>query len=337
MIKYQHIDSVISDYLLFTGEDSVDQSVARQVAEDVVRRLQLPEVQSFQIVLCDVVNHKVQLPDSLTKIHQVAFRHNQDQKCKRVQIVEASKRVKGCDITVTTDCPCPPDTPDCGGCEVPENQPIVYDVDEYWLKMHPELFYGHMPHYVRHGGLGNDNLPRSIYHNEFYLIRPATHSFFNADLHVGGCLNLDKDLLANCPVQYQITGRSLTINVPDGQVIISYFAPAMQDGFLMIPDTPDMYELIRTAIEEVTFTRKARKALNPVDRREFMRYVRIFKQDRAVLMGRVREQLRMPQFDQWWTWLIDNYNTFNKKPKDTTFYRREGDNHRSFLTRLTQK
>lgn len=332
MIKFQSIDTVISDYILHTGEDDLNPALAKQVAEDLVSKVSIPDILDFRIVLLEVVNHKVELPSNVRKIHQVAFKENKVKRCKRVQIVEAMEHRAGCDLKVSLDCPC--NTPDCS-CD---SSQIVFDVDRYWELMHPELHYGHMKHYVRHGGLGNENLPCSPYHSQFSLIRPTSNSFFNADLYVGGCLNLNKQLVGDSVIEYSIDGNYLTVNAPDGQILLSFLGVRQVGGNVGIPDTPDMYELIRYGLDEVVFNRKSRLADKISDRRDYRLQARESLALKQKTLIRVKEQFRIPDFNNWWNWLLNNYNTLEKKKgNDRDFYKTTGDGYRGFLSNLTNR
>lgn len=298
------IDAVIQEYIDFVDpKTEVPRQLLIKWANDVLEKLVTTEQYDFKVKLFCVKDYTIKLDDNTKSLAQVAYRPpNEKKKCKRVEIVEWTENTfNGCELNISVECPkC--HSLECT-CEGPE---ITFDADRLFRQAHPELQYGHMDHLRTWGGLGNyDNLPPyppCMFHPEFYLIRPASHDFFNADFHVKGCLNLDEKLMSKVPVNYRVNERTLRINRRDGDILIAYLAAKTdEDGNMLVPNVPDVFEAIRwTLIENMSWRTyyKTRNSQYRVDAQEA-------RQLRLEAMGRAYEVLGTIEPDEFMDTLAD--------------------------------
>ena len=253
-------------------------------------------------------NFKGSLPKDLAEIVQMAFKEDVKTKVRRTEIVEWTQKLydgSKCELTITKDCPkCHEKVTECK-CETPE---VVYNVDRLWELSHPEFKYQHMKHYYRHGGLTNDNQWVSPYHSDFILMKYSHHSFFNADSHIPGCLNLNTRLMANQKVEYKVNNHTIDVNKEKGQILISYLAVRLdEEGYRMIPDLEEVFEAIKwNAIEAMTY-REMNKAATQQERQHYKFLYSDAKRNRIIAMGEAYEVLNTPSYEDWRTFIEQNY------------------------------
>lgn len=335
--KYVSINAGLEEYLSLTDDKGrIDRAYAKKLATSIVKKLTFEDQVEHKVALLDVVDNKVDLPKNLHRIVQVAFKDTTERKVKRTQIVEWMQRnTSGCDLTITLDCP---KCKTSGPCSCNQEE-LILDVDKDYLMAHPELFYGHMKWYYRHGGLTNTNVPISPYYPEFYLIKYARSTMFGADYHIRGCLNLESRLFVNSTVAYVIEDNEyMRLNVQEGQVLLSYFAyKTDEEGFRYIPDLEDIFEAIKYYTEEMMTYRLARK--NVANRVLFQNYLTLSKsakQDKLEAMGRAREKLRTMEFQNFWSFLENNFSkVYSYDDWQEKFNAPERDRYGADMDRLT--
>lgn len=327
------IRTVIDDYLDLTDyQGRLDKNIILKWADDVASKLQFEDNLVHKVVLLPIENFQVRMPDDLNKITQIAFRAPFERKVRRYEIVEWTQKVldgSGCEFKITMDCPKCKQT-DCS-CASPE---VVIDVDRMWEMNHPETKYGYMSHFVRTGGWVNDGHPVSTYHPEFVILRAARHNFFNADHYVKGCLNLDAKLMAKMPYEFLYEPPYVRVNSEKGHLLVSYFANRTEDGYLMVPNIPYVFEAITWFIEERMLYREFRRTRD----NSSLQASRFAMQQKEIAMGRAREILGTPDFHSWWSFMenvtmrnypyYDFYQQMNRKQRDSY------DKEMSRLTRM---
>jgi hypothetical protein len=257
-MKYNLISTrgIISEYLEDTdGDEAPNQVWLRRVASDTVSQLCSHEQMRHKVALIDVKGYKAVLPDNFAYAIQILYRGAEQ--CKeqitRLDVVQWLGQKQDCTIEVNVKCPkCSRPIVECGGCEADEGGKMILNVDElFGTTIPPYLFSGNTKHVVGAAGMMpfKTHIKRNVYDN-FRLIRPAQHSFFNADYHVKGCLNLDKALLSNETVEYGLNDNVLTLNRESGEILIAYFENATdEDGFRMMPDRIEY--IIRTTVGQL--------------------------------------------------------------------------------------
>lgn len=287
MYKYVNIDSVIEEYLDLTDISSrVPKTYIKKLANDVVKKLVFDKSYRHRIEILPVKDNKARLPESLVKIIQLAYRDETPRKIIREEIIEWTSRYDDCELTISLDCP------HCHGTNCSCERPgFIVDVDELWNRSHPELQYGHLGWYYRHGGFSHtNNSPLSFYHPEFSLLKPASSDFFNADYHIKGCLNLDSRLMSNCVKEYRIDPPVIRTNFEEGEILISYLEARVDDeGYRLIPDIPDLFDAIKWYIEAHMLYRDYRRSRQRQDLILFQNAERLKDQAFARTRGKLDE------------------------------------------------
>lgn len=234
-----------------------------ELAENIILNFAITAAQKMQtqkqcehiVKLVRVSNYNAELPSNMFKIMEVAYTSDALWKERYYHLDEVVKytnhRFEECDISLSIDCP---------DCNKEEGRDYVrIEVDDNWRKANSDRKYWNIPYYRGTYGI-NKPLPTSVYHPEFMLAHPAQHRFFGANYHVNGCVNLDKVLLANSPIEYKVENKRLRINMEEGTVLIAYLGiPLDDEGFPLIPNDPDVFEAIFWDVESKMLYRNKRK------------------------------------------------------------------------------
>lgn len=308
MKKFLSINTIAEDVMDFGGYKDLDRNIVKKLANSALRLLEVPSDYIDKIVLLDLEDYKVNLPADIEKIVQVAYKGGKDFKVKRTEIVEWVEKLyngSGCELIISKECPkCHKEQTKCS-CN---NSEIIYDVDANWEANHIEFKYNHMKHYYRHGGLDSTNIVHSPYHPEFTLIKATTHSFFNADSHIKGCLNLNNKLMANCNIEYKIDYPIMEVNRKDGKILMSYLAARVdKEGYRMIPDLEEVFDALKWSIIEALEFREINKSLDPNTRNHHKQMWSAAKNEKTQAMGRVLELVNTPNYEDWISFLDNNY------------------------------
>lgn len=300
--KFTSIKSVIQEYIdLVDPKDNADKNLLKKWANDIIDKLITDQQYEHKVVQLCLDNHSVELPEDFGLIVQVAFRGGEPKKCKRTEIVEwTQKTFDGCELNITLDCPKCHKT-ECT-CETPE---VVLDVDEMWRKSHPEFGYGHNKFMRTWGSFDNTNLPPSMYHPDFKIIKYARHDYFNADYHLESCLKINQALCAHCPIEYNVHDCFIRVNRQEGDILLAYLAiPTDDEGYRKVPDIPDVFEAVRWYLVEMMSWRTYYKTRVPSYRMDAID-AKAYKEQ---AMGRARELLQTPDFGEWKSWLDNMWN-----------------------------
>lgn len=336
--KYHSINSVVEDVIDW-GEytNMIDRVSMKKWANDLMRKLEVPDSYIHKIASIDVEEHKAVLPDDFSKVVQIAFRDESERKVRRTEIVQwVQKSLDGTGCEYVIDKKCPKCSQENSKCECNDTD-IVYNVDRNWELLHPEFKYNHMKHYYRHGGIGNDNKVYSPFHPEFVLMKPSKHNYFNADLYIPGCLNLESKLLTGVNYEYHINEHTVEVNKEKGKILLAYLATRIdEDGYRMIPDIPEVFEALRWyAIESIHF-REINKATNGGDRQHHMTMWQLANAQKTQAMGRANELLNTPDFEDWLVFLEQNlFKMFNDQSFADQLGVRTPDKFNQTMSRLT--
>lgn len=301
-MNYNNINSVINDYLVFTNyQKPLSKSDMRYTANRMLQKLL--DVQQYipKIGLFDVKDYKIKKPTEFYRIIQVSYKNTETKKINVEDIVEYNIKDysnKGCDIKITKECEeCP--SGDCPECD---SQKMVINIDRLWDLSHPEFRYSHMSWLTNYGGLANGPKIRSNYHNEFNLIRCTNDPLFSVATHIKGCTNL-LPICNNSEVEYRVEDNIFRFNVKEGQILLVYLArPVDSQGYLLVPNVPDVYEAIKWAIEENVSYQEWRNG-DPNSKQFYDNA----NNERLKAMGRARAVLRSQSFTEFWKELAPYY------------------------------
>lgn len=255
-MKYPQItpQELVQDYIDSNAslQRDFDEELLLKFATDYSHKLNLAAIEQSveRIVLLPVENYSTQYPSDLRQIVQASYLMDYTDPSDRWRITQVvyDNIVDECDLEVNIKCPdCWPEqkkTMDCGECNYSY---IEVDVDQIWNNAHPELWFGHMKHYLGTSSTVKD-INRSTYHNSFQLMRPATGPYFNMKYHIPTCHNINID----SEVQYRLEqGNKLVVNFEKGMVLLSYLGiPLDDDGNPTIANIPEVYESVGYYLDE---------------------------------------------------------------------------------------
>lgn len=288
--------------------DDLDEDVLMEFTIDAVQRLQTEKTCNHMVSLIPVANYNAPKPADFCRVVEMAYLGDPNWKQGYIQgvyhdevISWTDKNFAGCDVKITVECD------ECHQhiCECGDNN-VVIRVDDEWMRANVERQYWNNPRYVGAYGLNKMGGRGCFYHPEFSLIRPARHKFFGADYHVRGCVNLDKRLLGESPIEYMLENKNVRINAEEGIILMSYLAiPKDEMGFPMVPDDVDVFEAIFWDVESKMLYRNKDKKKNNY------RYFQEAKQYGEFHMRRAKEKINSISPAEWSSILR---NIFKKLP-----------------------
>ena len=241
-----------------------------------------------KIALLTVENYKaLEFPDDFGFMCQAAYNEKPDKPCLIKEVAQwTQKAFDGCDLEINLKCPkC--QKVDCS-CE---SMILEIPMDEMYKQANPQV-HSYMNHYYNHGGIG-DYGTKCYYHPQFTLMKAKTGYFDNINYHINSCINLNTD----CDKAYEIKdGEDLIVNFKKGQVLISYLAwPYDDEGLIMVPDVPEVWEAIVYYIaERIAFS----EFFVDPEQKNRIRW-QLMVEQRAKKIGEARMRLRVPDPDDW--------------------------------------
>ena len=275
----------VREYLRLSGhKGELNKSDILAWTNDAVSRIITDEQLIHKIKVFEVIDYKTELPDDFVNVIQAAYLITED--CVEDLAYEVSKftdRQLGCQVDISLKCPkCHKVKCSCNTAE------IYVDVDRLWRSAHPEHVAAYMQHFYNYGGTNK----KSFYSDRFQLMRPATSSFF----HIKNCVNIDFD----SEIQYTIQPPNLLTNFKEGKVLLSYFAKRTdEDGYLLVPDEPVVFEAISWYIQEKMLYRKYMEDFSMGTYRAWQDAFQL----REKFIARARGQIQIPSPDVWKTFI----------------------------------
>lgn len=291
--NYVGLNSVISDWVEDSGSDSVQESILRRWAMDVVKLVSTDEQLVHRIGLLDIKNTKVRLPDDFKLVCEVAYKQPEPtEECFNVSgRTRVSQWVQntpnGCEIEINLKCP------KCQGTECTCTSPVIeVDIDRIHQAAHPEYYY---KHFTRRSVWGEGI---SVYNPKFILMTPTPKTLRTS--HIPGCRNAKS--VNDCA--YSINQPFLETNRSEGEILLSYMGWMMDEsGDIMIPDHPDVHNAIFYALEFKYFWRKWRNTGE-------LKYARIYKeakQNKREAIGAARSALQIPDHNEFTEWVENTW------------------------------
>lgn len=332
--RFLKLSEVIDDIVSLRDFGHVNIDEVNKISSDFLRKIETDEQLVHRVALLPVKDHSARIPIDHSILLQIAYKPVpilcSQKKIKITEWVENTYNGSGCKYKITLDCP------DCHQEKCDHDGAIAsINIDDIWRQQHPEYEYMHMDHMYRWGGMNKENLPDSIYTNDFQLIKYAQHNYTNADYHIGGCLNLDRKLLSGCEVEYTVHNGVIKVNREAGDLLVAYMGHQLcENGYHMVPDVPEVIEGLKWYFEELMSYREYRRSKQRPDLEAF----KIAQQQRKTLQGVIHELLQTPSYDAWMTFLANNWK---RTIKNENYYgdmnRQSGRTYGNTLDVLTQK
>ena len=302
--KLLSLKYIIEDYAAKTGNYDIKPEDILRFAETGLSRILPGEQFKHYIALIDVKNYSAPKPSNFKYMLQAGYKtyHNSEY-CTSEMITEYTKKIYGTDCKLDVKVNCDKCTDECS------IKRIEVDIDDNWLNRNSHHMYKHMKHYYGYSQLGDNRTCKecsTLYH-EFQLMRRTSNNFFSIKYHIADCINLNYD----SSIEYDINENSIVTNFKEGQILISYLGyPIDDEGYMMIPDDPLVFDAVIQCIEE---------RFAYIDYRRFKdQKSRMFWNDsimlRDILIKKAKARLETPDPDEWemfirnhWIKKVPNY------------------------------
>lgn len=324
------ISNAVNDWIQDSGLDhgAVDEVLLKKWATDVLRWISSNQNLKHRVALLQVENYKAKLPDDFKLLAQAAANPDYSAPCDctatptpsccgnssqpgpasgpprsrredLVQWVQGSLE-KECELEINLICPA------CHETKCTCGSPVVeVDVDRIWEQSHPEIYYRHFDKIGRFGnGPGpwsNGDTKYSYYSPKFKLMKWAGNDFFQLTHFLTKCPNVD---CKGCSNEFQLDLPYIEVDFEKGELLISYLGIYLdENGEMMIPDHPDVFEAIFWHLEHKYLWREYRKTKEPILRQDSQ----IAKQEREQAIGMANGALDIPEFAEFKNWLDNQH------------------------------
>lgn len=298
-VPLKSIRTILEDYADYSGEElQLQESVILKIAEDKAYGLITDEQLDQKVALIDIKDYIGKLPKGLKYIVQAGYVLENECPYTREQLIETTKQIYGtdCKMRINFECPvCHLDKCDCS------SDIVVVEADQMWKDAHPEHNTAHAKHF---SGYGRLNQTGNMYgYPKFQLMRRASGNFFNTPYHIPKCINIDFD----SDIEYNVDPPNIVTNFKKGIVLISYFGYRTDDqGYLMIPDHPQVYDSIFYAIEE----KMAWKAFRKTGEAKWNNLNQIARQRKHTATRAAVNALGSPDPDAFYQFLENHWTKF---------------------------
>lgn len=298
------VSTFIPSYMKRTGirQEDLDDDILLEFAVEAGQKLQSDNSCEHVVCLLPAKNYNAPKPPGFKKIVEIAFknenfRHNRLMYHDEV-ISWTDENFFGCQVKVSVECPkCHEHTDDC----MCKSDSVVIRVDDQWLKNNSERHYWNNPRYVGAYGLNKEGGLGCFYHPEFSLMRPAQNKFFGADYHVKGCMNLDRRLKAQAPIEYKLENKNIRINAESGIILLAYLSiPMDENGLALVQDDVDVFNAIFWDVEAKMLYRIKNKS------KDNYRYSQDAEKKAEFYLSRAKEKVDAMTPQEWYA-MMRNY------------------------------
>ena len=303
-------------------ERDVEVNLIKKWVNDRARVLVTDQQLQPKMALLEVQDYRALLPEDYKWEVQVAFGRKENGCITKEQVVEWSlDTLDGtqCKFNVSLECPkCCERNCSCSTASV-----TMVDVDVLWASSHPETMVSYMRHFVGFGGTTQRGQGYKNPLEHFSIIRPAQNNFFASEAFLTPCNGLGLDNR----VEYSIQHPNIITNIREGQILISYMGVALDnEGWMMIPDIPEVFEAIQYHIDAKLARRDYAKNKTSANR--------VYWQDMLSqterITGRAKNKLQIPSAAEWQAVMLNHYNKLMPYwHRDANFNRFEGDRYRT--------
>ena len=315
------MNSIIEDYIALTGNTKIEPNQLKRFGNNVLDRI-LPGEQFVQnLVLLEVEDYRAAIPTSLRYIQQAAYldQSEDDKYVTREVVTQYAKKIYGSDCKLTVDVKCDP----CSTLDPCKSEVLTLNTDRVWDIANPNYSYEHVTGYIGGNSLSNSShggsCPSTL-HPKFKLMRRTSNYYHNIPYHINECINVNVDSM----VEYDINHPNIIVNFKKGQILLSFLgADTDENGYLMIPNVPIVYEAIIQGIEERLAYIDYRKSKEQKDRIFWQQALEL----KEKMVKRARSYLSTPSPDEWemfirnhWIKRVPNYKweaSHNKYTPDT--------------------
>lgn len=245
-INWKSIKGVLPDWEEDSGSKLIIEPVViKKWAHDEVKRLITSEQYIEKMALITVNDYigEIPNPDSFVSIIQAAYGDVKQKECTREEVVRWTKTdyKSDCKIHVELDCP------KCGERDCEHSVEFArVNINEIDLAQRPDWTHSHTVGYYKFNQIGQGKCT-SGYNPYFILMRPSLNNFFGIKYHIKNCVNLNADSV----VEYKMEMPYIRLNIKKAKVLMVYFGLNTDaQGYVMVPDIPQVWDCIRLRISE---------------------------------------------------------------------------------------
>lgn len=291
------VNAVIDDWKIDREyEHDIDPETLKKWGNDDASRMITDEQLVHNIALLNVRDYRAELPINFSFVNQVAFALNRKDCCTREQVVEWTKQASnGCKVNISLDCP------ECGVNDCECSNPIVkVDVNEVWKSANPQATAAYLSFFYGYGGTTQRDGRNCWVMPQFKLMRPSPNTFFSIPYYVDGC-TASVDNMA----EYKVVPPNIITNFKEGQLLLSYMGTDIDDeGWLYIPNLPEVFEAISFGIDEKLARRAYGKKKDSANRAYWMD----MRQMKERAIARAKSKLQIPDADEWMVLMRNHFN-----------------------------
>lgn len=320
-LRFVNISNAVQDFIQDTGVSAgTDEAVLYKWAEDAVTMLTFDQQLAHRITILQVEDGTAELPSDFQILTQAAAnifprtdcdcRKNPNDPCcsregragaghHRTRIERVSQWTMqsfedDCEITIDLNCPkCGPGSCSCS------DRVIEVDVDRIWELSHPE-YYNYHNHFGRAYRVGEGQGMVSYYHPKFEIMKYTHSPYHQVHQILPGCINT---YCPGCQSTFTMNNGMIHTDFDRGEVLLSYLGKQLDDnGYVMIPDHPDVHAAISHYLTFKYFLQKFYKGSNEAAAR-----FRIAKQLYQEALFSAISALDVPDFQEFKTWMEDNW------------------------------
>jgi len=288
--KFTSIKGILNEWKRFSrSDDRISETDLLAYATDAIKLIYTDEQYCHKVEIVEVKNYKATLPAHFRTMCQVAYMLKPKDKCSRKQVVQWSQQVWGSDCELEINLKCDKCHEETCSCE--DDVILTIDVDRMYKQANPATYASYMKHFYSHGGITDYGMV-SPYHPGFCLLRRASNNFHGINSHIKNCLNYKVE----CEHSYSIHDCQILTSFKEGKLLLSYFHhPVDEEGFMMIPDEPEVWEALNYIIAE-NYARADFLAEETQNKR--IKWQMLVDM-RAKRLATARSRIQMPDQDEW--------------------------------------
>lgn len=321
-VGYVSIQNAVLDWVQDNdlGQEEIDQALLIKWASDCVRWCRTDQQLKHRIAILQIQNSRARLPEDFDTLCQAASneferdpcdcnqhpkpdccgkksapKNNRTPRTRREDIVQWVQGTLEEDCQLEINLVCPTCHKTSCSCDTPV---VEVDVDRIWEMANPQIYYSHFTRMGKFGSGPGQNSPYSSYYTpKFKLMRYSSNEYFKLTNILTGCPNVNCD---NCWKEFVLDLPYIEVDFEEGEVLLSYLGKALdEDGEIMIPDHPDVFESIVNHLDFKWYRMQWKKSKDQAARAISQEAMQL----RDLHMGYAKAALEIPEFQQFKSWM----------------------------------
>ena len=304
---YVSIDTVVADFLedFDTSETELDEELIKKWANDAVKDVSTDEQLIPKIGHYTVKNYKVELPNDMELLCEVACRLEKPKDCnlsRRETISQWTQWADNdCELEINLKCQkCT--KVGCTGCGDTE---VIVDVDRMWELSNAHFNYPLTFGNVKGFGKGDGNKKEDYC---FRTIQCADSHWAHIRKHINSCVNL---CCGECEHTYMLNLPNIEVNFEKGELLIAYLArPTDGDGNLLVPDNQKVFRAIQDYVA-YRYVKKNVYKIGKDPKQIDIFLLRDAKNEWIESLSEARSAMQIPDANAFNKWFRNNNTWFN--------------------------